>query len=510
MMAMIISSKNKRITFKQTTSMKLLQITFLILFLTLQQINAQQTLNQKDILKLQKTDLSTDFNLKTTKKIVPKIIYTRYAKFDAKQTVLENYNDEEHHFNNKQQLVEFKTRVYYGENKTGFWKTTSCSYKKNKLIKVNFLTDGKLKATDSYSYKKRKLVKRISRFNDALETRLFSYIDDQIIELYDHKSDDNSYHYKLIYDLKNNVIQSKTYIKEGTSDSKMYYKYKNNYAIEFDKDNSSFEMILSEKGDIIKNVKGDNRETFNFSYEYDKYNNWVIQYKYPTDEDAEFKIRKILYSNGDVTGYEVTNNLTKKLLQMKLNMQQQICKETTFFEVTKAFSKSIDKPEVHFSIEVPKCLTFYPATPEKKGSSYMKVEKHNENGVIQQMLSLGYVKLSSKDTFEESSLDFLWQLRNILVKAGFVFEEEESLVKKFDGKKYPLFQAIGTLKNNPNHEYNGRYYLKAVVVPNPNGDTNILFYMIVRDDQNISHYQDFADRLEISKIWQSFKYLGNE
>ena len=128
--------------------------------------------------------------------------------------------------------------------------------------------------------------------------------------------------------------------------------------------------------------------------------------------------------------------------------------------------------------------------------------------VLKQVISFGHINTSDKgEKLEKSSIGFLNQIKNMLEGAGYIFEESELLMKKFDGKIYPIFQGIGELKGNPNLEYQGRSWIKAVIVPNPYGDTNIMLYMMAKDDQNISHYKDFADRLDISKIWKTFKYL---
>ncbi len=122
------------------------------------------------------------------------------------------------------------------------------------------------------------------------------------------------------------------------------------------------------------------------------------------------------------------------------------------------------------------------------------------------MMTFNYLHISGKVDFNTKSLDALQLIRDELVAAGFDMEEEELVVKKIDGRTYPLFQGIGTLASKSS-DFDGRYYLKGLVAPNPYGDAHVMIYMLVRDDQGISHYQDFADRVDVSTLWKTFRYL---
>lgn len=177
------------------------------------------------------------------------------------------------------------------------------------------------------------------------------------------------------------------------------------------------------------------------------------------------------------------------------------------YEVTPEFSKKIDKPAVHFTVDIPESLDFEKPEEGKKTYSYGMIRKLNEEKEVIEMYSLSYILLEGTMNLEKNGLSFMKQIRDMLSGAGYDLEEDNIGVVEFDGEKYLAMQAIGTMKEGISPEFVGRYFFNAVVKPNPNGDTNIIMLMAARDDQNVKTYEDFKDKLTISTLWKTFKYL---
>ena len=61
------------------------------------------------------------------------------------------------------------------------------------------------------------------------------------------------------------------------------------------------------------------------------------------------------------------------------------------YEVTPEFSKKIDKPEVHFKVDIPKSLKFDKPVEGKKTYSYGMIQKIGEDSIVTEMCSFGYI-----------------------------------------------------------------------------------------------------------------------
>lgn len=180
--------------------------------------------------------------------------------------------------------------------------------------------------------------------------------------------------------------------------------------------------------------------------------------------------------------------------------------EVIHYEVTPEFCKKIDKPEVHFSVDIPINLNLKKPEEGKRNYSYGMIKKIDENKEVLEMCSFGYIKLEGSTEVEKNALSFLERILGMLKGAGYEFETAEIAITNFDGKKYATLQGIATMKEGLNEEFVGRFYFNSVTLPNPKDDTHIILLMQARDDQNISNYNDFSDKLDISRVWSSFEY----
>lgn len=174
------------------------------------------------------------------------------------------------------------------------------------------------------------------------------------------------------------------------------------------------------------------------------------------------------------------------------------------YVVTPEFSKSIGKPEIHFKVNYPKSLKL--DKPTKNSKSYGMLQERTEDGLVTEMCSFGYVKLDGI-TIAKGGKNFLGQITSMLEGAGYDIEESKIGFIKFDSEEYMSLNMIGTMKEGISDMFIGRYYFNSIIKPNPNSNTHIIFLMAAREDQGISNYSDFADKLSISTIWQTFKYL---
>ncbi|AXG68136.1 hypothetical protein KORDIASMS9_00326 [Kordia sp. SMS9] len=187
------------------------------------------------------------------------------------------------------------------------------------------------------------------------------------------------------------------------------------------------------------------------------------------------------------------------------------CKEKTkvaveTFEMTPEYAEKIDKPEVHFKVDIPKNLQFDKPVEGKKTSSYGMIQEKNDDGVVTEMYSFGYISLDGME-FEKNARSFMVQIRDMLKRGGYKVDKHEIGMLPFDGEKYVSFQATATMEEGKTPEFVGNYLFNAVVKPNPHGNTHIIMLMAARDDQNAVTYEDFKDKLAISTVWNTFKYL---
>ncbi|WP_430411765.1 hypothetical protein [Kordia sp.] len=187
-------------------------------------------------------------------------------------------------------------------------------------------------------------------------------------------------------------------------------------------------------------------------------------------------------------------------------VQCQTKEDVITYEITPEFAKKIDKPEVHFTVDIPKSLELIKPEEGKKNYSYGMIQKHNEDNVVTEMYSFGYISMNGM-TLEKDGQSFMKQIRDMLKSGGYEIEEDNISITEFDGEKYLSLRAIGKMKDGLSDLFQGRYYFNVVAKPNPYGDTHIIMLMSARDDQDIKTYEDFKDKLTISTVWKTFKYL---
>lgn len=180
--------------------------------------------------------------------------------------------------------------------------------------------------------------------------------------------------------------------------------------------------------------------------------------------------------------------------------------EVITYEVTPEFSKKIDKPEVHFTVDIPKSLKFDKPVEGKKTYSYGMIQEIGKDSIVTEMYSFGYITMSGGSTLEKDGGTFMKQIRNMLKSGGYEIEEDNIEIVEFDGEKYLSLRAIGTMKEGLSDLFQGRYFFNVVAKPNPHGDTNIIMLMAAKDNQ-VTTYEDFKDKLTISTVWKTFKYL---
>ncbi|MEM6687121.1 MAG: hypothetical protein AAF617_15175 [Bacteroidota bacterium] len=176
------------------------------------------------------------------------------------------------------------------------------------------------------------------------------------------------------------------------------------------------------------------------------------------------------------------------------------------YKVTPEFAEKIDKPAVHFTVDIPKSLKFNKPQEGKKTSSYGMIQKVNNDGIVVEMCSLGYISLDGA-AFENNARSFLGQVRSLLKRGGYTIEKDTIGNLSFNGEKYMTLQAEATMEKGLTPEFEGKYLFNVVVKPNPHGNTHMIMLMNARDDQAAKTYEDFKDKLTISTIWNTFTYL---
>ncbi|WP_046756203.1 hypothetical protein [Kordia jejudonensis] len=176
------------------------------------------------------------------------------------------------------------------------------------------------------------------------------------------------------------------------------------------------------------------------------------------------------------------------------------------YEVTPEFSKKIDKPEVHFKVDIPKNLKFEKPVEGKKTYSYGMIQKIGNDSIVSEMYSFGYISMDGNMQLEKDGQTFMKQIRDMLKSGGYNIEEDAIGVKEFDGDKYLSLRAIGTMKEGLSDLFQGRYYFNVIAKPNPYTDTHIIMLMAAKDTE-VNSYEDFKDKLTVSTLWKSFTYL---
>ena len=146
------------------------------------------------------------------------------------------------------------------------------------------------------------------------------------------------------------------------------------------------------------------------------------------------------------------------------------------YEVTPEFAKKIDKPEVHFKVDIPKSLKFDKPEEGKKTYSYGMIQKIGKDSIVTEMCSFGYIKLDGI-ALEKGGLDFMKQIRSMLRSGGYKFVDSEMGTLEFDGEKYMSLRLIGEMEEGKSDLFVGKYRFNVVAKPNPYSGTHILFLM---------------------------------
>lgn len=179
--------------------------------------------------------------------------------------------------------------------------------------------------------------------------------------------------------------------------------------------------------------------------------------------------------------------------------------KSIIYEVTPEFAQSIDKPEVHFVVEIPETLQFDKPVPGKKSSSYGMIQKIGTKDIVTEMYSFGYISLEGINNLEQQGIDFLKQVKSMLRRGGYLLEDSVLGQIEFDGKTYLGLQIPALMEAGKSDLFEGRYLFNVIITPNPKGNTHIMHLMCAKEEE-INTYDDFSKNLSISKVWQSFRY----
>ncbi|WP_298426795.1 hypothetical protein [uncultured Kordia sp.] len=180
--------------------------------------------------------------------------------------------------------------------------------------------------------------------------------------------------------------------------------------------------------------------------------------------------------------------------------------EVITYEVTPEFSKKINKPEIHFTVDIPKNLKFDKPVEGKKTYSYGMIQKIGKDSIVSEMYSFGYISMDGGMQLEKDGKTFMKQIRDMLKSGGYEIEEDNIAIEEFDGEKYLSLRAIGKMKEGLSDLFVGRYFFNVIAKPNPYSNTHIIMLMAAKDTQ-VKTYADFKDKLAISTVWKSFTYL---
>ena len=98
--------------------------------------------------------------------------------------------------------------------------------------------------------------------------------------------------------------------------------------------------------------------------------------------------------------------------------QTKVEAEVITYEVTPEFSKKIDKPAVHFTVDIPENLDFIKPEEGKKTYSYGMIRELNNEKIVTEMYSLSYIRMDAGMNFEKEGISFMKQIRGMLVEAS--------------------------------------------------------------------------------------------
>lgn len=282
---------------------------------------------QKDVFSLPKTDIVEDFNLKIGNgTIIPKQIDEK--QFDQRT---------------KRGSTEIMTTLE--RSKAWYFDT------QNKRINSNSIIYRDQKTTIKYIYdSKGKLLMHNYKSPTFKYTDTFTYDDDgtfRYVRIYGGDSNSSRQTFKktdygyissgLIfkkYYLKSNLVQKAIVNYNRSEPSEDTYTYNNlNQKVKDDSSFATVEYVYNSNGDIetyIESSKHTNTVTTkNHVYSYDKYGNWIISlsildlsYAKGIPSFPNPKLRKITYSNGEVTGTTNIDEVKNELISLRKKIRQ--------------------------------------------------------------------------------------------------------------------------------------------------------------------------------------------
>jgi hypothetical protein len=194
-------------------------------------------------------------------------------------------------FNKKGVVLEYKT--WSTENKLQFYQKSF--YKRGLLYKAYGYHDGKIKRISHFYYNSNGL--RISEFElrakfDTTFTKNYSYDSNDRIIKQDYKyKNDTPFSYSFEYE-QNKIKEF--YSRKGLITEKMITNQgRVSEIIKYDP-LSKIELLYNSFGDVIRERESDNYGITDWtnSYEYDKYNNWVMKKVQLTNESLAKYVRK--------------------------------------------------------------------------------------------------------------------------------------------------------------------------------------------------------------------------
>lgn len=330
--------------------MKKLTLSFLALAL-ISVAFSQEIPTYNSILGVESNHLSTDFSLLPDLKDLANFNYPKEVITSKLSHVVgSGQNDyqttiEQKQFFDEEKLVEWRFKSYLFGNKGNVFQTTRKFFydDQDRLIKYQYYDKG-IAANEGYTY---------AYFPDGN----IKYIEGFGLEVGKGKTFERKEENGLVYLVENNQNYERSYLVISTIgkkvktikhlDKKSGLKTESSYSYHFDEGDITFTttriVYKSPKEEVTYYVKNGNtltrKSTQNletnktwhevYYYTYDKYGNWVICRSKFRGENLDFAIRsqekifirKIVYQNGEVTGYDDPKNSDLKSELEKIRLQ---------------------------------------------------------------------------------------------------------------------------------------------------------------------------------------------
>tara|TARA_R110001632_G_scaffold6324_1_gene25676 strand:+ start:12248 stop:16060 length:3813 start_codon:yes stop_codon:yes gene_type:complete len=410
---------------------------------------------QKDVFSLPKTNIVEDYNLKIGKgSIIPKQIDEK--QFDQRT---------------KRGTTEIATML----ERTKAWYFDT----KNKRITSNSIIYRDQKTTIKYIYdSKGNLLMHNYNSPTFKYTDTFTYDDDgtfRYVRIYDGDSNSSRHTFKktdygymtigitnIKYYLKNNLVQKSIANYNRSEPSEDTFTYNNlNQKVKDDSSFATIEYVYNSSGDIetyIESSKHTNTVTTrNHVYKYDKYGNWIISlslinlsYAKGISSFPNPKLRKITYSNGEVTGTTDIDKVKNELIALRKRVRSLIT--NTNNQV--ATWKKTNKDNFHFYI----------------GNKTVSKAKNSFMGSHLLFLSLDNNQLYILENFDSSPINKTLSVKKITIDItnGYWFKKPNGAVVVHTGsgeyiKKSKLFAYA---RNQIDVLYQGENQSKKVVLEN--------------------------------------------